>query len=125
MQIVLYDSAYDLGIKKFRRNLSFSHHFRDKCVFAFYAEIQDGHQNWRETDFWQNLTDEYVYTLGVKNFVNLSLSCTISEIHAFLNFTQKFKMAAKNDRKAMFGKNWLMTADTLKTIAFRVFCLHL
>ena len=27
---------------KFRRNRSILHHFQDKCVFAFYIEIQDG-----------------------------------------------------------------------------------
>ena len=35
-------------------------------------------------------------TLGVKYFVEIALSCTVSEINAFLRFTQKFKMAAKN-----------------------------
>ena len=32
--------------QKFQRNRSIMHHFRDKCVFAFYTEIQDGHQKW-------------------------------------------------------------------------------
>ena len=27
-------------------------HFRDKRVFAFYAEIQDGRQKWPEKLFW-------------------------------------------------------------------------
>ena len=31
---------------------SFLHHFRDKCVLEFYAELQDGHQKWRENDFF-------------------------------------------------------------------------
>ena len=25
--------------------------FLDKCFYAFYTEIQDGHQNWRENNF--------------------------------------------------------------------------
>ena len=32
-----------------------SHSFRDKHIFAFYAEIQDGHQKWWENDFWEQL----------------------------------------------------------------------
>ena len=37
--------------QKFRQNRYISLCFRDKCVFAFYAEIQDGRQKWRENDF--------------------------------------------------------------------------
>ena len=40
------DSADTLG-GKFCQNCSISHHFQDKSVFAFYAEIQDGWQNWQ------------------------------------------------------------------------------
>ena len=36
---------------KIFRNRSISLRFQDKHVFAFYAEIQDGRQNWRENDF--------------------------------------------------------------------------
>ena len=41
---------YPMG-QKFHRNRSISHRFRDKCVFAFNAEIQDGHQKWWENNF--------------------------------------------------------------------------
>ena len=34
---------------KFCRNHSISHRFQDKCIFVFYAEIQDGCQNGRKT----------------------------------------------------------------------------
>ena len=44
-------------------------------------------------------------TCGVKNFIKITLSCTVSKINEFLLFTQKFKMAAKNGRKAIFGKS--------------------
>ena len=43
-------------------------------------------------------------TLWAKNLVKTALSCTISERNVFLHFTQNFKMAAKKDRKAIFGK---------------------
>ena len=45
-------------------------------------------------------------TLKVKNFIEIALSCTISEINVFLHFSQKFKMAAKNSRnRFFFGKS--------------------
>ena len=43
-----------------------------------------------------------VYTLRVKNFVEIALSRTISEINALLRFMQKFKMAAESGGKAIF-----------------------
>ena len=39
--------------KKIRRNRSSSLCFRDKHIFAFYGEIQDGRQKSREKDFWR------------------------------------------------------------------------
>ena len=55
-----------------------------RCVFAFYAEIQDGRQ----------------MTIGRK-FCRYR-SHTVSEISVSWNFAQKFKMAAK-----MAGKQYL------------------
>ena len=75
---------------------------KDKCVFAFYAEIQDGQQKWRQ----------YVHspdTLRIKNFIKIALSQTVSKINAFLRFMQKFKMAAKNGRKVIFVKSCQQT----------------
>ena len=62
-----------------------SHCFQDKCVFAFYAEFQDGHRKWREKDFWQTGADDSVHHVG-QNFIEIALFCTISEINAFLPF---------------------------------------
>ena len=42
----------------------------------------------------------YVYPVG-KKFVKIVLSCTVSEVNAFLHFTQKFKMASKNGGKTI------------------------
>ena len=41
---------------------------------------------------------------GLKQNFQITLSCTIFEINAFLHFTQKFKMAAKDGGKTIFGK---------------------
>ena len=57
--------------------------FRDKCIFVFYTEIQNGHQIWRENDFWEKSPVDSTDRLGVKNFNKFALSCTVSEINAF------------------------------------------
>ena len=55
---------YPVG-QKFRRNCSISLRFRDKHVFAFYAEIQDGRQK---------SSVDSTDTLQVKNFVEIAIS---------------------------------------------------
>ena len=46
--------------------------FRDKCIFAFYVEIQNGHQKWRENNFWPKLAAESADTLLVVGIPTLS-----------------------------------------------------
>ena len=36
------------------------------CVFAFYAEFQDGHQKWQENNFWQKVPDDCIHPVGQK-----------------------------------------------------------
>ena len=52
---------------------SISHRFRDKCVFAFYAEIPDGREKWRENNLCEKLPVDSLDTLGVKNFIKIAL----------------------------------------------------
>ena len=66
------------------RNHNISLRFLDKRFFAFYAEIQDGHQKWRENDCWKKLLVDSADTLWVKNFVEIALSCYVSEINTIL-----------------------------------------
>ena len=98
------DSRYLVG-QKFRRNCSISLCFRDKHVFVFYAEIQDGCQKWRENDFWEKSPVNSRHILWVKNFDEIALSRSVSEIDAFLHLMQKFKMAAKSGGKTMSWKS--------------------
>ena len=70
---------YPVG-QKFCQNRSISHCFQDKCAFAFYAEIQDGRQKRQENDFCKKLPVYSAVTLWVKNFIEIILSHTISEI---------------------------------------------
>ena len=70
------DSAYMLWVK----NHSISHHFRDKCAFVFYTEIQDGCQKWWESDICLKSPVDCSYTLWAKNFVEIALSRTVSKI---------------------------------------------
>ena len=79
-------------------------------AFLCLTEIQDGHQKWRENNYLRNNASRYRYstvdadTLRVKNFVEIVLSRSISEINPFLQFTQKFKMAAKVAEKQILRK---------------------
>ena len=70
---------YPLG-QKFLRNHSISHRFQDKCVFAFYTDIQDGCQKWRDNEYWGNSLAHSADTLQLKTFVEITLSRTVSEI---------------------------------------------
>ena len=54
--------------------------------FAFYAEIQDGRQNGGKMIFGKRLADDSAHALGVKNFVEIALFRTVSEIHVFKIF---------------------------------------
>ena len=62
----------------------------------FYTETQDGSQKLQENNFLEKLPDDSADTLGIKNYANIALPCTISEVNSFLHFMQKFKMAVKN-----------------------------
>ena len=53
-ETLLVHSADILGVKNLTE-ISISHRFLDKCVFAFYAEFQDGRKIWREDDFEKSL----------------------------------------------------------------------
>ena len=72
-------------------------------VFAFYVEIQDGHQKWRKNDFWQKMTEDSVDILWIKIFVEMALSCTISEMNEvfFLFYTE-----SQDDPPKMSGNNF-------------------
>ena len=60
---------------------------------------------WQENDFWEKFpVDEYVFFFFFSFLHRNSRSCTVPKINLFLHFTQKFKMAAKNGRKAIFVK---------------------
>ena len=102
-KLAIRPCRYPVG-QKLRRNHSSSLRFRDKHVFAFYAEIQDSRQKWRENDFGETLPVDSADTLWVENFVEIALARSVSEINASLRFTQKFKMAVKRDRKTIFVK---------------------
>ena len=67
-----------------------------------YAEIQDGHQKWQESDFWEKSPVDSAYTLQIKNFVEITLSHTVSKINALLRFTQKIQDGRQKWRESHF-----------------------
>ena len=98
------------GSKNFVKIALFRSVSQINVFFAFYTETQDGCKEWRENDFLHKLADDSV--LWVKDFIKTALSCTISEINAFLCITQKWKRTTKNGGKIIFSKQWQMTAYT-------------
>ena len=75
-----------------------------KTFLQFITEYQDGCQKLRENEFWESLVVDCMDNLWVKNFFEIALAHSISEINTFLRFTQKLKMAAKRGGKMIFGK---------------------
>ena len=67
---------------------------RKIASFVFYAEIEVEKSPVDSAD-----------NLGVKNFIKIALSPTISEINTFLQYTQKCKMTAKKGRKLICAKS--------------------
>ena len=72
------DSVYTLWVKNFVR-IALSGTVSK--IHTLFAEFQDGHQKWHESDFWQTVADDSVYTMGVKNFIGIAPSGTVSKIH--------------------------------------------
>ena len=97
-------SKYPVG-QKFCQNHSISLRFRDKQVFAFKAEIQDGCQKWREYNFWEKSPVESADTLWVKNFVEITQSCSISKINAFLGLCRNSRWPPEVAEKRIFEES--------------------
>ena len=101
------------GGQKFRQNPSVSHGFRDKCIFLhFMQKFMMATKNDRKMLFGKNAFLNHLIVQipsGVKNFAEITLSHTVSEINVFLHSTQKFKMANKDGGKMTYGKNCHVT----------------
>ena len=94
----------------YHRNCSTLHRYQDNNFWGFFMQkFNMATKKWQENNFWQNIADDSVYTLRSKNFIEMAVSCTVSEINAFLHFTQKFNMAVKNGRKTIFRKKLQIT----------------
>ena len=87
--------------QKFCRNRSITLRFQDKRVFAFKAEIQDG-QKWRENNFWEKVAVDSADTLQFKNFVEIALSHSVSEINAFFSFYAEIQDGRQKWQKNYF-----------------------
>ena len=81
--------------QKYRRNRSILLCFGDKYVFVFNAEIQDDRQKWRENNFCEKSPVDSTDTLRLKNFVEIALSRTVSEINAFLRLRRNSRWPPK------------------------------
>ena len=75
-----------------------------KAFLSFTQKFKMAAKSGGKTLFCKKLPINCAHTLWVKHFVEIALSHCISEINAFLHFTQKFKMAAKSGGKRFLGK---------------------
>ena len=66
------------------------------ALLCFTQKFNMATKKWRENDFCKMLPVHSADTLQVQNFVKIALSRTVSKINALLQFTKKFKMAAKS-----------------------------
>ena len=89
--------------QKFRHNHSISHCSQDKCIFLFYAEIQDGRQKWRESNFCKKFPVHSAGTLPVKNLVEIALSRTTDPDKFFFAFYLDNLDGRQNWRERDFG----------------------
>ena len=92
------------AVQKVRRNRSISLRFRDKHIFAFKAEIQDGRQKWRENDFWEKLPVDSADILWIKIFVEIALSHFVCEINVFCVLCRNSRWPPKVAEKSFLMK---------------------
>ena len=72
-------------------------------------------KKWRENDFWQTVADDSVITLWIKNFTEIALSRTISEMCIFA-----FYAKIQYGRQKMAGNHFWQTVVDNITHTLRV-----
>ena len=79
----------------------------------FYAEIQDGCQEWRENDFWKKSPVNSGDTLAIKNSNEIALSRIVSEINGFFAFHAEIQDGQQKWQQNNFWeKSSVVSADT-------------
>ena len=86
--------------------------FTDDCgLFIFYlffcvlCRNSNGHQKWRENHFWEKSPVDSADNLQVKNFMEITLSCSISEINGILHVRRNSRWSPKVAGKQFLRKN--------------------
>ena len=94
--------------------------FADECVFffAFNAEIQDGHQKWRENKFWEKSPVDSADILQVKNFADIVPSHTVIKINAFLCLRRNSRWPPKMVGKLEIGHIGMHNVHTKGSMSF-------
>ena len=78
--------------------------FLINAFLRFTQKFKMAAQKWQEKHFWEKSPVHFEDTLCVKNFVQIALSRTFSDINAYLHFTKKFKIVAQIGAKRFLGK---------------------
>ena len=91
--------------QKFHRNCSISLRFRDKQVFAFNAEIQDGHQKWPGKTFLVKVVSRLANYPACQKFRrNCSISLRFRDKQVFV-FNAEIQDGPKSGGKTIFVKS--------------------
>ena len=98
--------------QKFRRNRS----------FAFYAEIQDGHEKWRENHFWEKSPVDSPNTQAGQKFCQKgSISLCFRDKHIF-TFNTEIQDGCQKWQENDFGEKNPLTLILLKI--FDIYLCH-
>ena len=98
------DSADTMRVKNSSKSLS--HTLSEINTFLHFTQkFKMMAKNGGKMFFCEKSPVDSADTMGVKNVIEITLLHTVSEINAFLCFTQKFKMAANNGGKTIFVKS--------------------
>ena len=101
--------------QKFCQNCSVMLCFGDKRVFLrFTQKFKIVAKSGGKTFFCKKSPVDSADTVRVKNFIEISLSCSVSEINAFFLFYANSRWPPKVAGKRFFGKIPVDSADTLR-----------
>ena len=89
--------------KKFCRKCFISLCYQDKRFLAFYAEIKDGCQKWRENDFWETVANRLCrYPVDQKFRQNRSISLCFRDKRFFCILQINSRWLTKVEGKQIF-----------------------
>ena len=100
--------------RKFHQNRSISHCFQDKYIFFVLRRNSRWPPKMAGKRFWGKSPVDSAYTLWVENFVEITLSCIVSEISVFAFYTEIQDGCQKWRKSDFCKKSPVDSADNLR-----------